>query len=400
MATPRKPGRRTNRRGTVTALPNGRFQARTPYFVDPSDGKLKRKSFTANTWTAAEDRLAAWLREWGDQPAAGKQTVGDVLDGFLSRYEKRVTGGSKSLKTLEQYRWAAGHVRPHLGNVPADQLSVSQVEKFLNGKEEGTLRVKGAPVPKPLSPRSVKALRGVLNQAFSEAVKRREVAWNPVAATDAIPVPDAEREGLTAEQEDALLTASRDEQARRFYALVRIGLDLGLRRGELLGLQWRDWDRTARTLRIERSITKEGGKAVIGGLKTPLAYATLPLSDELTAVLVEHERWQQTQLAASGVTNPDGWLFPSTRGGYLHPDNLRHSIGRLGGKAGIDGLTPGSFRHAATTDLARDKVDPSHRRRILRHKKLSVTDQYYTHLSTEDLRADLDRLASRHGEGT
>ncbi|MHB1510795.1 MAG: tyrosine-type recombinase/integrase [Acidimicrobiales bacterium] len=401
MATPRKPGRRSNGRGTVSVLENGRYQARTPYFQDPANGKLVRRSFTAGTRSAAEARLDAWFREWGGNPAGESLTVSDLLERFLSRYAKRVKSG-KSPKTLEQYRWAAEHVKPHLGHIVADKLTVQEVEKFLTGtgKESGKLNRDSSGSARPLSDRSVKALRGVLNQAFTEAVKRREVLWNPVAATDAIHVGESNQEALSSEQASALLEVAGRDEERRFYCLIRLGLDLGLRPGELLGLQWRDWDREAKTLRIERSVTKEGGKPVVGGLKSKSSYATLPLSDELVTVLCEHERWLQTELLAGAVTNPEGWMFPSTRGGYQHPDNMRHCIARLGVKAGIAGLTPVLFRHTAATDLAKEKVDPSHRRLIMRHGSLAVTDQYYTHLSHEDLRADLDRLASRHSQAT
>ena len=90
-------------------------------------------------------------------------------------------------------------------------------------------------------------------------------------------------------------------------------------------------------------------------------------------------------------------MFPNTRGGFLHPDNLRHSITRLGAKAKISGLTPVAFRHTLQTDMTKAKVDPSHRRRVMRHSSLAVGDQYYTHLGHNDLRADLEALSSRHG---
>ena len=101
MVTPRKQGRR-NRRGTVSKLASGKYQARTPYFPDAT-GKPVRKSFTAETKTAAEDQLDAWVRERGGNPAGESLTVADVLDGFLARYEKRVKA-DRSPKTMEQYR--------------------------------------------------------------------------------------------------------------------------------------------------------------------------------------------------------------------------------------------------------------------------------------------------------
>ncbi|MGD0084665.1 MAG: hypothetical protein ABSD78_15960 [Acidimicrobiales bacterium] len=123
MATPRKPGRRTNQQGTVSKLPNGKYQARTPYFQDPDSGRSVRRAFTADTWSAAETRMQAYLREFGGSPARESRTVADALDGFLDRYERRVSKAKSSAKTLEQYRWAAAHVKPHLGAIAAERLT-------------------------------------------------------------------------------------------------------------------------------------------------------------------------------------------------------------------------------------------------------------------------------------
>ncbi|MGD0084666.1 MAG: hypothetical protein ABSD78_15965 [Acidimicrobiales bacterium] len=38
-------------------------------------------------------------------------------------------------------------------------------------------------------------------------------------------------------------------------------------------------------------------------MKSKSSYAALPLSPELEAVLADHEKWQQTQLGATGTTN-------------------------------------------------------------------------------------------------
>lgn len=107
-----------------------------------------------------------------------------------------------------------------------------------------------------------------------------------------------------------------------------------------------------------------------------------------------HERWQAERLTAVGADNPDQWMFTNSRGGHLDPDNLRHAFDRLGTRAGIDGLTPSALRHQASTELARARVDPSHRRRIMRHASFRVGDEFYTHLDYEDLRGDMERLAS------
>jgi uncharacterized protein (UPF0276 family) len=61
----------------------------------------------------------------------------------------------------------------------ADQLTVSQVEKFLAGKESGKLTVDSHRRPRPLSDRSVKALRGVLTRHSPKPCNVERCAGTP-----------------------------------------------------------------------------------------------------------------------------------------------------------------------------------------------------------------------------
>jgi integrase len=98
-----------------------------------------------------------------------------------------------------------------------------------------------------LSPRTVAYIRTVLRIALNRALKWGLVARNVAALTDPPRQERTERQPLTPEQARTFLKAVEGD---RLEALYRVGLALGLRLGEALGLRWEDVDLDTGTLRI------------------------------------------------------------------------------------------------------------------------------------------------------
>lgn len=74
------------------------------------------------------------------------------------------------------------------------------------------------------------------------------------------------------------------------YELYYLDLANGLRRGELLSLEGTDIDFRRRTLRIQRSISRQSGKVVKMLLKMKDAYRTMLVQNEAISVLKEQRR--------------------------------------------------------------------------------------------------------------
>ncbi len=84
------------------------------------------------------------------------------------------------------------------------------------------------------------------------------------------------------------------------YELFLLELTTGLRRGELLALQWDDLDMETGTLKIDRQIYPVKGKLIINEPKTKAAVRTIILPPPMLEVLKEY---------TEQVFSP--WLFPS-----------------------------------------------------------------------------------------
>jgi integrase len=307
---------------------------------DPSSGKRRRGKVKAKTKSEVL-RKAKVLRnqiESGVTPD-GSLTVGTFLNRWLDAV---ITSRVGADRTVTDYRGALAHVIAALGKVPLNKLTPDQVDRFLEAKAaEG------------LSRSYVARMRMLLADALTHAQGRGLVLRN-AAALSVIPKckPKPERKPYDANQVARLLDAAREE---RLHALVVTGLVLGLRPGELTGLQWPDLDldSTPPTLTVTGSIKRDGdGRLYRGAVKRSTAgVRTLAIPATLAGALRDHRRAQaEERLAIGGLWQDHGLVFPSEVGTPLDPSRLRRTFRRIAGRAGLDGF-PYLMRHSVVSLL-------------------------------------------------
>jgi site-specific recombinase XerD len=196
---------------------------------------------------------------------------------------------------------------------------------------------------RPLAPASVARKLSGLSSWYDFLVKLRAVGANPVTGADR---PHVSRDhsatvGLSPAEVDALLAAAGADTgpaALRHAAVLALLADLGLRVGELVGLDVADLG----TERGHRSVrfTGKGGKPRRRAL-TPYAAAAL---DAYLA--------QRAAAAGTGVDFLDGPLLVTATGARIDRHSVFRLVRRLARQAGIAGwarLSPHSLRHAFAT---------------------------------------------------
>ena len=169
----------------------------------------------------------------------GQRTV----EQFLARWLEDVVRSSVRPLTFISYcQLVRGHIVPALGSVVLSKLTPQQVQAFMNAK-----------LSDGLSPRTVQYLRAVLRRALNQALRWDLVVRNVATLVDPPHVARAEIKPLTPTELAVFLDAVRGE---RFEALYILAIAAGLRRGELLGLQWPDLDFDKATLRVRRALQR------------------------------------------------------------------------------------------------------------------------------------------------
>jgi integrase len=122
----------------------------------------------------------------------------------------------------------------------------------------------------------------------------------------------------TAQEARAILDAATGD---RLEAVAVLALGLGLRRGELLGLQWPDVDLETRSLTMNRTRQYMPGEGlVVSAPKTTASARTIPLPDRCATALREHRAGQVAERLAAGPAWLDSnHVFTTNQGSPIDP---------------------------------------------------------------------------------
>jgi integrase len=198
---------------------------------------------------------------------------------------------------------------------------------------------------------------------------------------------------LTLAQSQALLDAVA---GHRLALLYHLALLLGLRKGELLGLRWDDFDPTGGTLKITGQVQTIGGKTERSNSpKSEASRRVLPLPITTVALVQALRTAQQEESERLGAALlVQGLMFPSEAGTPIIPRNLsRHWYGLLQAVQ----LPTQPFhilRHTAATRLDEVGASEAVKAAVLGHGPRSVTGGY-VHASPEEMRTAIERVEER-----
>jgi site-specific recombinase XerD len=165
------------------------------------------------------------------------------------------------------------------------------------------------------------------------------------------------------------LHAGKLERDRLLLALFAYG---GLRRSELLGLDWEDVDLDRRLIRVRNA--KGGGQRV------------LPIHPGLVPLFLAYR--------ATRTPLDDPALFVGVLGDRLSPTILANTFRRYADAAGVTKrkrVTPHTLRHVFASELLSAGANLRQIQELLGHRHLDST-QRYTHITAHQLRGAVKRL--------
>lgn len=163
-----------------------------------------------------------------------------------------------------------------------------------------------------------------------------------------------------------------------------LALTTGMRKGELLGLRWRDVDLNGSSLRVQGSLQQvPGGSLEIVEPKTAASRRQIMLTRTGVDALRRHRVGQAQERLQSGDTWHDhDMVFASTTGGPINPSNLSYrSFAPLLEKAGVPRVRFHDLRHTCATLLLGEGVHPKVVSEMLGHTDVAVTLDLYSHVT-------------------
>jgi integrase len=375
--------RRGHGEGSITQLPDGRWQARVE--LGWLDGKRRRKAFFGKTRSDAVRKLNRALTE----KDRGLPIITDRerVEHFLVRWLEDTVKRSVRPSTYASYAsYVHGHLIPGLGRQTLAQLSPQDVQQLLNAK-----------LAAGLSPRSVQFIRAILRRALGQALKWGVVSRNVAALVDPPKVRNREIHPLTPEQVQILLAGIRGE---RLEALCVTAVATGLRQGELLGLRWQDVDLAQGQLVVRQALQRIDRMPVFVEPKTARSRRTVALPIVAHEVLRSHRAKQLAErLQAGDLWDEWGLVFTTPRGMPLHPSNVTHDFQKVLARLGLPRQRFHDLRHCCASLMLAQGLTLKDVMETLGHSQISLAANLYGHLYAERRQEVARRMDQMLGTG-
>jgi integrase len=370
-------------RTKIRRRPNGRWYL----FTVDEDGEHAHGGY--RTQREAKAKAAELLTDAkrGRYVAPEGTTVGEYLTGewLEARQGADISPGTRDVEQLIVRAW----VIPHIGKVPLQRLSARDLDRLYR-----TLRERGGRGGKPLRGKSVRNTHALLSKALGDAVRRGHIPANPVAAVDPPARDDSvERIAWTADEVRRFLEVASGD---RLGAVWRLALATGLRRGELVGLQWTDLDLDAGTVRVARQVLvrvrTDGGPRLYVRETTKSRRRRVVRFDPATATALR--RWKADQAEerlafgaayrkAGGLHIEAPWMVTEPDGFVVHPDTLLRRWKALVKTARVTPITLHGARHSYAELALGAGVRLDVVSRQLGHASISTTASNYLHDNDE-----------------
>ena len=268
-----------------------------------------------------------------DVSKAGTYTVSSWMKTWYEVYaEPHIRPNTKSYYT----NYIENHIIPGIGSVPLDKLTTIQIQRFYNNlQKSGRVQRKNFPElrDKSLSPRVVRGVHTLLHNCLEQAVAERLLLANP---TQGCKLPQLEKKEMKILPQEKIGMYLAEAERRGFLAAFYLELTTGLRRGELLALQWTDLDIENRTLAVTKQVNRINGELAVSPPKTRNSIRTLALPQQAIDLLIAEHKKHSRNL----------YMFPSPKTGTMYdPDAFRRTHDKILKAIGAEYIRFHDLRH-------------------------------------------------------
>ena len=295
-------------------------------------------------------------------------TLGEWLDRWINEYMIFTIRES----TLDSYKaMIKNQIKPYLGDRPLSALTTQELQKFYN-----TVKKKGRVKPDKLhgtelADSMVRGIHMMLHEALDMAVRLRLIVKNPTVGTTIPKNNYPPKQILNDEQLDRFMKRIRQDE--RWYDFFYTELTTGLRRGEICGLKWEDFDAENGKLKVRRSVAKrKGGGLNIGETKTETGMRTIVLPPSTAELLRKRKE-----------TAVSEWIFPNIYEPEkpMHPDYAYHRLKTLLKQAELPLIRFHDLRHTFATLALEHGMDVKTLSATIGHVSSATTLDIYSHIT-------------------
>ena len=349
---------------------------------DDAGKRIRINRTSRGTRGDAEAALRALLVDLErQQVATTRDTVSALIESWLK------TKSKKKWATLERYRGISRlHIEPFIGSKSIATFGRRDVREFYARLEEAGR-----------SPQTRRLVHAVLSGAFKVAVDDDDGLLRNPFERQGPPQPAKEEVKIPAESqvEDMLELAREIEHP--LFAAIWLAAHTGMRRGEIIGLQWTHIDPVEKYIEVKQTLgySHVEHKAILDTPKTKKSVRPVYLDSETVDVLMAHKGVQEAHREAMGSAYTyEGIVFANVTGGWYFPASLSNAVTALSGRVGLP-FELKALRHYHASMMLKYSKDVLMVARRLGHSSTKMTLDTYGHVLPNAQQEAVEAMATR-----
>ena len=353
--------------GSIFLRKDGRWEGRVVVGYK-ENGNPKTKSVTAKTQSECKEKLQELKEQCGRTTDRLKPDMpfGDWMDFWYQNFSKPKIRQT----TMECYENRIyNHIIPEIGKIPLCKLTQNDLQQFYARLKKGGRRRLVEYYGEGLSDRMVRSCHTTCRTALEKAVTEGLITTNPAIGCRLPPKKAKEMQVLTQDEIRRFLIQAHEEGYYEFFLLE---LTTGMRRGEILGLQWKDVNFSTGELHIRRQVVKKGAQTLISKPKTKSSIRTILLPPGMVEILAE--------LKKNATCD---WVFPSPvkEGEPRNPDSLYGRFQKILKRAQCKKVRFHDLRHTFATMALENGIDIKTLSAMIGHISAETTLNIYSHIT-------------------
>lgn len=368
-----------------------------------TDGKQVEQSLTWKpdknmTQKQIEKELNRQAVMFEEACLSGHTTASMKFEEFAHKWFEEYANIKLKAQTIRGYKSLEPRIYKHLGHLRMDKITPRHIQKFINTLHKDKCQNSQGKAGKTLSTKTIKLHIGLVSSIFEYAVKLQYVNSNPCHNV-VFPASDKKEVEIYSIDEIKNLMKLFDKEPEynfKYIVFFKLALYTGFRRGELLGLEWKDfdWDKGIVSVKRTSMWTKEKG-IYTDTPKTKTSFRTLKLPTDAITLLKQYKEWQDKQRAMlSSKWIETDRLFTQAEGKPMDPASPYKFYEEFCKRTGMRFVSPHKFRHMNASMLISQGVDVKTVQTCLGHSSPTTTLSIYTHAFQETQAAAVNAIAN------
>ena len=332
-------------------------------YTDP-DGKRVRRTTGTTDRKEAKALEHKWkleahrTQQWDEQPT---RTFDELMLNYLKATKNTKASHVRDICSMK-------HLYPVFAGKSLSNIHSTTIRAYINQRKS-----------EDAAASTINKEVGLMSSAITYARKEWGRSFTNPVLGNRVQEPEGRVRWISREEAQALIaSASHEPRAPHLPDFLRLALHTGMRRGEMLGLEWRRVDLRSDLIYLDAKHTKTNSRR------------SIPLNSAARDALLGCARFRSEHC-------PDcQWVFAHRDGCQIR--DIKHSFTSACRRAGIEDFRIHDLRHTCAAWLVQAGVPLDRVRDLLGHSSIATTE-IYAHLAPENVREAVNVLVSESHYG-